>query len=101
MFVLDASEISLSRLHLRFAIRLLRFIPLFLLATVSLLAAQDASTGALSGTVIDPDGGRIAAASIVVVNAATGLRYSASTDPGRSLCDSVTPTGRLLGAGGG
>ncbi len=92
MFVLDASEISLSRLHLRFAIRLLRFIPLFLLATVSLLAAQDASTGALSGTVIDPDGGRIAAASIVVVNAATGLRYSASTDQeGRFVIQLLPP----------
>src|SRR6266852_3142674 len=92
MFVLDASEISLSRLHLRFAIRFLRFIPLFLLATVSLLAAQDASTGALSGTVIDPDGGRIAAASIVVVNAATGLRYSASTDQeGRFVIQLLPP----------
>ena len=53
MFVLDASEISLSRLHLRFALRLLRFIPILFLVIVSVAIAQDASTGALAGMVLD------------------------------------------------
>jgi len=41
---------------------------------------QDSSTGALRGTVFDPTGARIAQASVVVVNAASGARYSASSD---------------------
>src|SRR5712692_1152375 len=92
MFVLDASEISLSRLHFRFAIRLLRFIPILFLVIVSVAIAQDASTGALAGMVLDPDGGRIAAAGIVAVNDATGLRYSASTDQeGRFVIQLLPP----------
>ena len=92
MFVLDASEISLSRLHFRFALRLLRFIPILFLVIVSVAIAQDASTGALAGMVLDPDGGRIAAAGIVAVNDATGLRYSASTDQeGRFVIQLLPP----------
>jgi hypothetical protein len=92
MFVLDTPEISLSRLHLRFAIRLLRFILISLLATVSLLSAQDASTGARSGTVIDPDGGRIAAASIRRSECRHRVRYLADTDnQGRFVIQLLPP----------
>jgi hypothetical protein len=44
------------------------------------LAAQDAATGALHGTVVDATGSRIARASIVVVSTATGVRYTATSD---------------------
>jgi hypothetical protein len=44
------------------------------------LAAQDAATGAIRGTILDSAGARIANASIVVVNAATGTRYTATSD---------------------
>lgn len=42
--------------------------------------AQDNSTGAIRCTVLDPAGRRMVAAAIVLVNDATGIRYSASTD---------------------
>jgi hypothetical protein len=38
------------------------------------LSAQDSATGAIRGTVVDSSGSRMAQASIVVVNAATGTR---------------------------
>ena len=41
---------------------------------------QDSATGAIRGSVIDPSGSRIAQASIVAVNSATGTRYSATSD---------------------
>jgi outer membrane receptor protein involved in Fe transport len=44
------------------------------------LTAQDSATGAIRGTVLDSSGGRIAQASIVVVNTATDARYSAASD---------------------
>ena len=50
---------------------------LFLTAPV---AAQDSATGAIHGTVLDPPGAHIAQASIVVVNSATGARYSTTSD---------------------
>jgi hypothetical protein len=54
--------------------------------------AQDAATGAIHGTVLDPAGSRIAQASIVVVNAATGSRYSATSDAeGRFTLDLLPP----------
>jgi len=84
------SEIACSRLHLRLAIRLMSFVSIRLPLSISVLllalvlatlaCAQDASTGSLRGVVVDPDSGRIAGASIVAVNDATGLRYSATTD---------------------
>ncbi|MFZ0814549.1 MAG: carboxypeptidase-like regulatory domain-containing protein, partial [Candidatus Sulfotelmatobacter sp.] len=50
--------------------------------------AQDAATGAIHGTVLDPAGAHIAQASIVVVNSATGARYSATSDSeGRFVLD--------------
>jgi hypothetical protein len=54
--------------------------------------AQDAATGALHGTVVDPSGGRVGQATIVVVNVATGLRYSATSDgEGRFTFDLLPP----------
>src|ERR1700690_3641082 len=56
------------------------------------LAAQDSATGAIRGTVFDPTGGRIAQAPIVVVNAATGARYTATSDAeGRFAIDLLPP----------
>jgi hypothetical protein len=42
--------------------------------------AQDSATGSIRGTVFDSAGGRMAQASIIVVNTATGTRYSATSD---------------------
>ncbi len=62
---------------------------LFLTAPVF---AQDAATGAIHGTVLDPAGAHIAQASIVVVNSATGTRYSATSDSeGRFVLDLLPP----------
>lgn len=43
--------------------------------------SQDSSTGSVLGTVFDSTGARISQASIVIVNTATGTRYSTATDP--------------------
>jgi hypothetical protein len=54
--------------------------------------AQDAATGALRGTVLDPSGGRVTQATVVAVNVATGLRYSTTTDgEGRFAFDLLPP----------
>ncbi|MFZ0760464.1 MAG: carboxypeptidase-like regulatory domain-containing protein, partial [Candidatus Sulfotelmatobacter sp.] len=54
--------------------------------------AQDSATGAIHGIVLDPAGSRIAQASIVVVNSATGTRYSTSSDTeGRFALDLLPP----------
>jgi len=56
------------------------------------LAAQDAATGAIHGTVLDPNGGRVAQASIVAVNSATGARYFATSDAeGRFALELLPP----------
>jgi hypothetical protein len=64
--------------------RILSFSALILLLLMILaparLAAQDSATGAIRGTVLDSTGSRIAQASIVIVNIATGVRYSATSD---------------------
>jgi hypothetical protein len=66
---------------------------LILSILVSTLApAQDAATGAIQGTVLDPSGSRIAQASIVAVNAATGVRFSTTSDAeGRFSIDLLPP----------
>jgi len=57
-----------------------------------LASAQDGATGAIHGSVLDPSGRRIAQASIVVVNSATGARYSATCDAeGRFSLDLLAP----------
>lgn len=44
------------------------------------MLAQDASTGALRGTVVDSTGSRIAGAAVVLVNEATGFRHSVNSN---------------------
>jgi hypothetical protein len=57
-----------------------------------LAPAQDAATGAIHGTVVDLHDLRIPGASIAVVNTATGLRYSATSDAeGRFALDLLPP----------
>src|SRR5579863_4314720 len=56
------------------------------------LAAQDAATGAIHGAVLDPTGSRIAQATIVAVNSATGTRYTTtSNSEGRFSLDLLPP----------
>jgi hypothetical protein len=56
------------------------------------LTAQDAGMGAIHGTVVDASGGRIAQASVVVVNTATNTRYSATSDEeGRFAIEMLPP----------
>jgi hypothetical protein len=63
---------------------------LLLLAGCAL--AQDASTGAVKGTVLDATGSVIADATIVLINTATGFRYSIATDAeGRFAFDMLPP----------
>src|SRR5256885_11682040 len=78
-----------------------RFLSCFFLLTAAL--AQDASTGAILGTVSDQAGGRIPGATVALVNNATGLRYSNSTDTeGRFVLQLLPPgdySGRALSPG--
>lgn len=54
--------------------------------------SQDASTGAIRGTVRDSEGGLIQGANVGVVNTATGLRRSAASDgEGRFVFDLLPP----------
>ncbi|HZZ14539.1 MAG TPA: carboxypeptidase-like regulatory domain-containing protein, partial [Candidatus Sulfotelmatobacter sp.] len=54
--------------------------------------SQDAASGAIRGTIFDPVGGRIAQASIVAVNAATGARHATVSDnEGRFSLDLLPP----------
>ena len=64
-----------------------------LLLLSPLTGAQDAATGAVHGTVLDPAGSRIAQASIIVVNAATGARYSATSDAEGHFTLDLLPAG--------
>jgi hypothetical protein len=63
------------------------------LSLASLAFAQDAATGAIHGTVLDPAGGRIAQASIVAVNSATGGRYSTTSDAEGRFAFELLPPG--------
>ena len=65
---------------------------LFLTVISASLAAQDA-TGAIRGTVFDSTGSRIAQASIVVVNAATGLQHTATSDAAGEFAIELLPPG--------
>ena len=55
--------------------------------------AQDSSTGAIRGTVLDPDGGFIAGATVAIANAATGQRYVATTDVNGQFSADLLPPG--------
>jgi len=69
----------------------------FLFAIVLLisacLAAQDSATGAIRGTVMDLSGGRIAQASVAIVNTATGARDVATTDGQGRFAIEMLPSG--------
>src|SRR5712671_956285 len=65
---------------------------LLLLIVITTARAQDAATGAIRGTVLDPLGGRVLQATIVLVNTATGARHSAiSNAEGRFAFDILPP----------
>ncbi|MGA7221001.1 MAG: TonB-dependent receptor [Candidatus Sulfotelmatobacter sp.] len=62
------------------------------LLSSTVATAQDSGTGAIHGSVLDPSGSRVAQASIVAVNAATGVRYAATSDAeGRFSLDLLPP----------
>jgi hypothetical protein len=64
----------------------------FFLFLARLSFSQDAATGAIHGTVLDPAGSRIAKASIVAINSANGVRYSTTSDSeGRFALDLLPP----------
>src|SRR3989475_10750245 len=70
-----------------------RFVCMILLLVATALA-QDASTGAIRGSVFDSTGGRVHGASGALVNAATGIRYGVITDSeGRFAFDLLPPAG--------
>lgn len=73
--------------------RILCFLILFTSALLcTQLQAQDSATGAIRGTVLDATGARIPQASIVVVNAGTGTRYtSISNAEGRFALELLPP----------
>jgi len=85
----------------KFFLRILFSSSLFALAITA--HAQDSATGVLRGVVFDPSGSRIAQATIVVVNAATGVRHSADSDAeGRFALELLPPgdyTARATAAG--
>lgn len=65
---------------------------ILLLAFSAVSSAQDASSGALRGTVTDSTGARIGDATAVVVNLDNGFRYSIATDvAGRFAFDLLPP----------
>lgn len=66
---------------------------IYFLLLASLVFAQDAATGAIHGIVLDPAGGRIAQASIVAVNSATGARYSTTSDSEGRFAFELLPPG--------
>ncbi|HEY7616369.1 MAG TPA: carboxypeptidase regulatory-like domain-containing protein, partial [Terriglobales bacterium] len=56
-------------------------------------SAQDASTGAICGTVSDSSGSRIAAANVALVGTDRGLSYSTTTDAEGRFCFQMLPPG--------
>jgi len=72
------------------------YFSLFLLGIVCCVwlpsAAQDSATGTLRGTISDSAGARIPQALVVIVNNATGTRYTTTSDAeGRFVLDQLTP----------
>jgi hypothetical protein len=68
--------------------------PALILILIMLPAsAQDSATGSVRGTVLDSSGAHIARASIVVVSAATGMRYAASSDFEGNFAFALLPPG--------
>ena len=77
------------------------FLTIFLFAATLLFTSttlgQDASTGAIRGTVTDVSGGRIAGANVVFVNSATGIRYAETTGDDGRFAFELVPPGDYLG----
>jgi len=67
-----------------------------LLFAASVALAQDASTGAIRGTVSDPAGARIAGSTVAAVNVATGIRYFTNTDAEGQFALELLPPGDYL-----
>jgi hypothetical protein len=67
-------------------------LPIFIisLALIS-AAAQDSATGSMRGNVLDSTGGRIAQATVVVVNTATGVRHAATSDAAGNFALDLQP----------
>ncbi len=66
---------------------------LFLRLIMLPASAQDSATGSIRGTVVDSSGAHIVQASIVVVSAATGLRYTATSDLEGTFAFALLPPG--------
>ncbi|MEY2414109.1 MAG: hypothetical protein QOD84_2715 [Acidobacteriaceae bacterium] len=65
---------------------------LALMAFPATARAQDSSTGVIRGPVFDVNGGTIGGATVALVNAETGFRYSCTTDrEGRFVFDLLPP----------
>ena len=65
---------------------------LYLLLTFARLFSQDAATGSIRGMVLDPTNSRVPHAGVVLVNDATGTRYSTvSDDEGHFALDLLSP----------
>jgi len=56
-------------------------------------SAQDGSSGALRGSVLDPSGSRVAGAAVALVNNATGFRYEHETDREGRFAFELLPAG--------
>ena len=57
------------------------------------LRSQDTSTGAVRGTVLDPDGHAVAYATVAIVNSATGATRSAVTYSSGHFAVEILPPG--------
>jgi len=77
---------------LRSFARVLFFVVAFLLLA-PLVRVQDASTGAICGTVLDPDARPVPSATIALANLATGANYSAVSDADAHFAVDLLPPG--------
>ena len=68
------------------------FLAILILASTQVIA-QDSATGSLRGTVLDPSGARVAEASVVIVNSATGTRHATSSNAEGHFAFEMLPPG--------
>lgn len=69
-----------------------------LILLASAAEAQDTSTGALRGVVLDAQGAAITNADIVAIRVETGLRYHSATDSAGRFAMNLLPPGKVLSA---
>jgi hypothetical protein len=69
----------------------------FILLSSLLSFAQDASSGAIRGTVTDLTGARIAGATVGFINNATGIRYGATTNSEGQFAFQLLPPAEYSG----